>query len=127
MRCKVNNLQEVYEEAYKYAWNGRKHNEVAITVETQKESKTFIEKDFYYCGFNWINFKVKGENRELYKTIKKQGIYLTKNYYGGMNMRFNELGSKGNGDYYIQIKAYDKVAEYLNKLGYEVRADGMLD
>lgn len=116
-------VQEVYERAYEDAKEGMAPNEVKIGVSAGGEEKVFTERNFYWCGFSWIEFAGRGKNLGLKKLWK-----VSPKYGGGFYLDcIQRIGNRGNGDHEIQQKAYFAVAEFLNSLGYDVRAGGRLD
>ncbi len=113
-------IQDFYEKSYKDAKDEMEPNEVHIGVTANGVEKTFVEKNFYMCGFNYINFKGTGKNRELIP-------FSRKNYGGGFRLVLNKIGNGGNGDYEIQQKAFNRTADYIDSLGYSVYAESRLD
>lgn len=113
-------IQGVYERAYHKALQAKEPNEVHIGIQAGADSKVFVEKNFYWCGFNYINFKAIGKNRELVHLARKS-------YPSGFYLKVEELGNRGNGDFEIQTEAYNEVANFLNGEGYNVYHESRLD
>ena len=126
----MESLQAIYEKAYKAEWDRRvdKTPDVAISVECGGEKKTYIEKNFFWCGFNSLKYTANNHmNRRLKKELAKQGIEAHKAYGGGFSFYLKEIGQRGNGDFEIQRVAYGAVAQYLDSLAYNVYNESRLD
>lgn len=114
-------IQSKYEEFYNEALANAPQNEVKIGIESSEGTKIFTERNFYWCGFNNINFKAVGKNRELHKFSKRKA------YPSGFCLQIDSIGNRGNGDYEIQSTAYSKLASWLNGQGYDVWHESRLD
>lgn len=114
-------IQGVYERAYYKALQAKEPNEVHIGIQAGADSKVFVEKNFYWCGFNNIRFKAVGKNREL-KPLAKY-----KAYPSGFYLDVDTIGQRGNGDYEIQAEAFHELARFLNEEGYDVDVESRLD
>lgn len=116
-------IQAYYEQSYKEARDGTPDNEVAIGISAGGNEKVFVEKNFYFCGFNSLVYGCTTKlNRQLHKAVKGN-----KNYGGGFRIMLNSIGQHGNGDFTIQEQAYSKTANWLQKQGFEVYAESRLD
>lgn len=116
-------LQTLYITYYNEAWAKRQHNAVAIDVVSSKGTKTFVERDFYMCGFNYLHFRANTPaNRKLRKLVPTRY-----DSYWGYIIDIDEIGRSGNGDHYIQAEAFSRLADYLTNLGFTVYHESRLD
>jgi hypothetical protein len=113
-------IQGVYERAYINKKQTIAPNEVHIGIQSGGHDKVFVERNFYFCGFNSIQFKAIGKNRELVP-------YARKSYPSGFYLKVDELGNRGNGDFEIQTAAYQEVVNFLTEEGYTVYLESRLD
>lgn len=126
----MKNLQAIYEAAYQKEWDKRANkpdSTKTIGMNVGGQDKTYVERNFFWCGFNWISFKMKGKNFKLRKALRKQGLEPEKSYGGGFSLSMNSVGYCGNGDYEIQRVAYGAVTDYLRSLNYDVYLYSRLD
>jgi len=123
----MENLQKIYEDAYKKEWERRKGTSPIRVVDNSTGQVYENEGNFFLCGFTSLRFWCKGKNRELKRVLAMQGLKTKPAYGGGLRLYMNEIGHKGNGDFEIQKHAYSQVSNYLNGLGYMVYIDSMLD
>ena len=114
-------IQAKYEEFYHQAKAEAPQNEVKIGIESSEGTKIFTERNFYWCGFNYITFKAKGKNRELSKFSRGKA------YPSGFYLNVQSVGNRGNGDYEIQSTAFSELASWLNGQGYVVWHESRLD
>ena len=116
-------IQELYEVEYIKTKLNIPDNKVVIETITFGEKKEFVEKNFYFCGFNHLYFRVNTpENRKLIKELN-----CKHDAYWGYIINIEKIGQIGNGDFEIQTKAFSVVNKYLNNLGYKVNQYSNLD
>lgn len=132
----MKNIQKIYEKEYRRVWEKVKGKSPIRIVQHEDPTddsspikKVYEEEgNFFLCGFVNLEFLAKGKNRNLKRELEKQGIDVTKkSWESGYYVGLDKIGNSGNGDYKVQVLAFNAVADYLSQEGYEVDVMARLD
>jgi len=125
-------LEKIYRDAFAEELKARA-NEGYKVVGTEPDGSEKVYEDtgagkFYLCGFANLHYDCRTPaGRAFHRLAKRIGLDPGKDYYGGFNISLDSAKGHGNGMFEIMVSAYEKVAEYLQSLGYPVSVQSRLD